>query len=66
MEELVSHSGARYPRVPRMVVKKADCSGDSSLDRPKSVIFACSWSLSRMFSGFTSQWIILWSQPPWR
>nr|CAB3448013.1 unnamed protein product [Digitaria exilis] len=55
MAALLSHSGA-----------SPDCSGVRNFASPKSAIFTWPPSASRMFSGFTSQWMILWSHPKWR
>ncbi|KAH0452809.1 hypothetical protein IEQ34_017133 [Dendrobium chrysotoxum] len=66
MAELASHSGARYPLVPLIVVKSPDCSRLMSFARPKSEILTPPTPWRRMFSGLTSQWTILRSQPEWR
>uniref|UniRef100_A0A7N0U8I2 Uncharacterized protein n=1 Tax=Kalanchoe fedtschenkoi TaxID=63787 RepID=A0A7N0U8I2_KALFE len=62
----VSHSGARYPRVPLSVVKTWLCSRVISLAKPKSEILAWKFSSRSTFSGFTSQCTIFESQSSWR
>ncbi|KAG0525089.1 hypothetical protein BDA96_06G025600 [Sorghum bicolor] len=55
---LLNHSGATYPRVPRIPVFVCVWLVPSSLAKPKSEIFAVNLSSRRMFWGLMSQWMI--------
>ncbi|KAG2657865.1 hypothetical protein PVAP13_1KG139005 [Panicum virgatum] len=53
-----THSGARYPAVPRTVGSTRLASRPMSLASPKSATLGASAPSRRMFSGLMSQWMI--------